>query len=75
MLESHNDVAVAIAEHIGKTEKEFAEMKKQKEPEPSPIKTNVQNLSPKTQKKKQPITTTILGIVCGIAFILGVYLA
>ena len=55
--------------------KEFAEMKKQKEPEPSPIKTNVQNLSPKTQKKKQPITTTILGIVCGIAFILGVYLA
>ena len=26
MLESHNDVAVAIAEHIGKTEKEFAEM-------------------------------------------------
>lgn len=78
-LKKHFETVENIYKDLNKQleneKKEFAEIKKQKEPEPSPIKTNVNIPSSKNTKSKRPITTTHLGILCGIAFIFGIILA
>jgi hypothetical protein len=78
-LKKHFETVENIYKDLNKQleneKKEFAEIKKQKEPEPSLIKTNVNIPSSKNTKSKRPITTTHLGILCGIAFIFGIILA